>query len=243
MTTLIVNADDFGYSEAVNYGIVSAFEKGIVRSTTLMTNMPAAEHGAALLKQYPGLGCGIHLTLSCYRPVLNTHRTIVDEKGNFYRRITSEVVQTFDQEEIYEEFCAQIEKAKSLGVEITHLDSHHHVHTMVELKPVFEKLLKKYPYPIRGGFTYELTYDRIIPLIDTFYQDAVTENYFINHQEEILKHEIVDLMSHPAYLDQALLDSTSYAVHRAKEHQILTSEKVKQDLENLPIQLGNYKQA
>ncbi len=241
MTTLIVNADDFGYSEAVNYGIISAFEKGIVRSTTMMANMPAAEHGVTLLKQHPGLGCGIHLTLSCYRPVLNTHRTIVDENGDFYRRITSEVAASFDLEEVYEEFCAQIEKAKSLGVDISHLDSHHHIHTMVELKPVFEKLLKKYPYPIRGGFTYSFNYDRIIPLIDTFYQDEVTEDYFQTHQAEILKYEIVDLMSHPAYIDQFLSDSTSYAINRAKEHHILTSTKVKEDLEKLNIQLGNYK--
>ncbi len=30
MTKLIVNADDFGLSEAVNYGIISAYKNGIV---------------------------------------------------------------------------------------------------------------------------------------------------------------------------------------------------------------------
>ena len=41
MTKLIVNADDFGLSEAVNYGIISAYKNGIVRSTTIMAGMPA----------------------------------------------------------------------------------------------------------------------------------------------------------------------------------------------------------
>ena len=46
--TLIVNADDFGMSDGVNEGIVSAFTHGIVRSTSLMVRMPAAESAAAL---------------------------------------------------------------------------------------------------------------------------------------------------------------------------------------------------
>ena len=33
---LIVNGDDFGYSPGQNYGIVEAYQKGILRSTSLM---------------------------------------------------------------------------------------------------------------------------------------------------------------------------------------------------------------
>lgn len=240
MTTLIVNADDFGYSEGVNYGIISAFQNGIVRSTTMMPNMPAAVHGAALLQQNPGLGCGIHLTLSCYKPLLTTHRTIVDESGMFHRRLTPDVLATFDLNEVYEEFCAQIEYAKSLGVDISHLDSHHHVHTLEALKPVFERLLDKYPYLIRGGFEYELNYDRIIPLMDEFYQDEVNESFFEKYIDKIKKFEAVDLMSHPAFVDEFLLNSTSYAINRTKEHCVLTSAVVKDYLSAQGIELGNY---
>ena len=38
---LIVNADDFGISKAINLGIIEARREGIVRSTTLMCNMEA----------------------------------------------------------------------------------------------------------------------------------------------------------------------------------------------------------
>ena len=51
MTKLIVNADDFGLSEAVNYGIISAYKNGIVRSTTIMAGMPAFDHAVELLKE------------------------------------------------------------------------------------------------------------------------------------------------------------------------------------------------
>ncbi len=240
MTILIVNADDFGYSEGVNYGIISAYQNGIVRSTTMMPNMPAATHAAELLKHNPGLGCGVHLTLSCYKPLLTTHQTIVDEAGMFHRRLTSDVLATFDLEEVYQEFCAQIEYAKSLGVTISHLDSHHHIHTLEGLKPVFDRLLEKYPYPVRGGFEYERTYEKVVPLMDEFYQEAVDESFFESFISKMKQFEVVDLMSHPAFVDEYLLNSTSYALNRTKEHRVLTSKSVADYLTSQGIKLGNY---
>ena len=40
---LIITADDFGYSEGRNRGIVQAFESGIVQRTSLMVNGVQAE--------------------------------------------------------------------------------------------------------------------------------------------------------------------------------------------------------
>lgn len=240
MTTLIVNADDFGFCEAVNYGIISAFERGIVRSTSMMVNMPGALHGAELLKQHPGLGCGIHLTLSSYKPLRTGYKTIVDEEGMFYRRITNAVLKTFDLEEVYEEFCAQIETALAMGIKITHLDSHHHVHTLKGLEPVIKRLLAKYSYPIRGGFEYDLSYPKIVPLMDQFYLDSVSESFFEENIELIKRHQVVDLMVHPAYVDDFLIQSTSYAINRTKEYGVLTSEKVTDYLTSQGITLGNY---
>ena len=94
MTKLTVNADDFGYSEGVNAGIISAHKNGIVTSTTIMSNMPAYEDGVKLLRENKYLKCGVHLTLSCYKPLLKTHKTIVDENGNFYKRINNNGVLT-----------------------------------------------------------------------------------------------------------------------------------------------------
>ena len=112
MTKLIINADDFGLSEGVNYGIISAYKSGVVRSTMLWL-MPGFEHAMELLKENKDLGCGVHMTLSCYKPVLSNLKTIVDENGYFIRRITNEVIENMDLNEIYEEFCAQIEKVRA----------------------------------------------------------------------------------------------------------------------------------
>ena len=47
---LIVNADDFGYAQGVNQGIIAAHEAGVVLSTSLMVDMPSAWEATALAK-------------------------------------------------------------------------------------------------------------------------------------------------------------------------------------------------
>lgn len=239
MTKLIVNADDFGYCEAVNYGIVSAYKNGVVKSTTTMANMPGFEHAMKLLKENQGLSCGVHMTLSCYKPVLDNLKTIVDENGMFFRRITDDVIDNMDLDEVYEEFCAQIDKVKEY-TEITHIDSHHHVHTLKKLKPVIERILKKYKLPIRGGFEYNLEYSKIVPMLDTFYSNNVEKDYFKNNINVLKEFDVVDIMSHPAFLDSYILGSTSYSIQRTKEHEILTCTEVK-DFLNDNFNLSSYK--
>ncbi|MCC0632431.1 chitin disaccharide deacetylase [Clostridioides sp. ZZV15-6388] len=241
MTKIIINADDFGYCEAVNYGIISAHNNGIVKSTSMMANMPGVEHGVRLLKENRDLNCGVHMTLSCGRPLLSNLKTIVDKEGFFIRRITDEIIKKMDYDEIYRELCAQIDRVKELGIDISHLDSHHHIHTLVNLKPIIEKIVNKYNLPIRGGFEYDLEYSKIVPLIDSFYKENVSEEYFIKNIEEIMKYDVVDIMSHPAFLDDYILNSTSYAIDRTKEHKILTSKKVREFFRENGLVISSYR--
>lgn len=48
---LIINADDFGRTRGINYGIVEAIKNGVLSSTTIMMNMPYAEHAINLAKK------------------------------------------------------------------------------------------------------------------------------------------------------------------------------------------------
>lgn len=242
MSKLIVNADDFGYSEAVNYGIISAHRNGIVTSTTMMANMPGFDHAVNLLKENKDLGCGVHMTLSCNKPLNDNLKSLVDENGMFYRRINEEVLNKIDLDELYYEFCSQIDKVKNAGIEITHLDSHHHVHTILYFKEVIKAIMDKYNLKIRGGFEYEFDYkESVIPCIDLFYDKNVDIEFFNNNIAKIKSYDICDLMTHPAFIDNYLLNSTSYAINRAKEHEILTSKKVKTILNENEIILTNYK--
>ena len=67
---LIVNADDFGFSPGVTEGILRAHRQGIVTSTTIAANMPAAAAAAGRLAEARDLGVGVHLNV-CQGPALS----------------------------------------------------------------------------------------------------------------------------------------------------------------------------
>ena len=225
----IVNADDFGYCKGVNLGIIEAYKNGILRSTTLMPGMPGFDHAVDLLKENKGLGCGIHMTLTAYEPVLKTHKTIVDENGKFFRSPGKINLEKIDLNEVYEEFCAQIEKAKDAGVEITHLDSHHHVHMQEVLKPVIDKIREKYKLPMRGD----------VKLEGSFYGENVSQDYLKGLYNE--KEEVIEIMTHPAYLDLDIYESSSYNIYRMKELKVLTSQEIKDFIKENNIKLCSFK--
>lgn len=242
MSKLIVNADDFGYCEAVNYGIISAHRNGIVTSTTIMANMPGFDHAVNLLKENKSLGCGVHMTLSCNKPLNDKFKSLVDENGMFHRRINDELINNIDLDEIYYELCSQIDKVKNSGVEVTHLDSHHHIHTIPYLKDVIKSIIDKYNLKIRGGFKYKFERkENVIPCLDSFYDKKVDLDFFSNNMEKIKSYDVCDIMTHPAFIDNYLLNSTSYAINRVKEYEVLTSKKIKKLLNDNEIVLTNYK--
>ncbi len=50
---LIINADDFGMTKSINYGIIDAFKDGTISSTSMMMNMPGVDHAISLMKENP----------------------------------------------------------------------------------------------------------------------------------------------------------------------------------------------
>ena len=48
---MIIRADDFGFSEAVNYGILKAFQGGLVKNIGLMSNMPYAKQAFDMIRE------------------------------------------------------------------------------------------------------------------------------------------------------------------------------------------------
>src|SRR2546430_1612624 len=74
---LIVTADDFGISRGVNRGIVEAHRAGILTSTSLMVNRPAAEQAADVGRACPDLSIGLHLELDAAPPThVDSHHDV-----------------------------------------------------------------------------------------------------------------------------------------------------------------------
>lgn len=234
--TVIFNADDMGFSEAVNYGILKAHKQGLVTSTSLMANMPGFDHAVALLKKNPTLRAGVHLNITCGKPVLTTHTTMTNKEGYFEHGKEHE----YSDYEIFEELCAQIEKIINAGIVIDHLDSHHHIHTEERFQKVIEKLLRKYPIPIRGGFLYENDYPYQSILCTEFYDQGVTMENLIHLFETFEAGKVYDLMCHPAYLDDVLLDFSSYRMQRIEELRILCDPNMADILKKYHVEAVTY---
>jgi len=145
---LIVNADDLGWTEGVNRGILETFHNGIVTSTSLLANGAAFAGGVEAARSAPGLGVGVHLNLSDGPPVADreTITTLLTYDGEFAGGPENLLLRRarggLSLFEVETEWDAQIQKIRDAGIEPTHLDGHKHVHMLPGLFEIALKLAK-----------------------------------------------------------------------------------------------------
>ncbi|SRX75904.1 ChbG/HpnK family deacetylase [Aequorivita antarctica] len=148
---LIVNADDFGFSEEVNENIVKCHQKGIVTSATILSGGQKFEAAIQLAKENPKLGIGVHLAIDGPNNIGKKYATLLDpQTGEFYEDVVAvKKIRNgdFNFEELVSEYSLQIEKVKNEGITITHLDHHHHLHLYFPILKAVIEVGKKYKIP------------------------------------------------------------------------------------------------
>ena len=136
-----MNADDFGFSAGISAGIIRAHKEGIVTSTTVTANMPAAEQAVAMLADAPRMGVGVHLNACQGPPLSGAGSALADDDGQMRRRGSQLILACIRRPGLLDvvaaEFEAQIRWMLDRGVRPTHLDSHRHVHAW---PPVFRRV-------------------------------------------------------------------------------------------------------
>jgi chitin disaccharide deacetylase len=140
---VIINADDLGMSEAVNAAIFDLMSQRRVTSATLMANGPAFKQAAACTRHFPRCSFGIHLNLTQFAP-LTSAAILTGPDGMMSRNIERQRFGPKMLAACYRELCAQVDRVASAGVEISHFDSHNHVHTKPQLLPVIKALQSRY---------------------------------------------------------------------------------------------------
>ncbi len=245
---LIVNADDFGLTKGVSLGILDSMEKGIVTSTTALVNGIYFEEGIkeALNRGLDSLG--VHLNLTLGKPVLPPDEipSLVREDGSFYRAVTE--IKKINYDEAKRELKAQIEKFLQLHSKPTHFDGHHHFFFYDEgLLDVVLDLAREYGVPIRSMSPeknkYYKTKDVMTTdiLITEFYRENVNADILMDLIERYDNLSTVELMCHPAHLDEELMKITSYNTFRQEEYNILISDTIKDYLNKAGIELITFK--
>jgi hopanoid biosynthesis associated protein HpnK len=130
----IINGDDFGFSRGVNRAIIEAHVQGVLTSTSLMVTGEAVEEAVAFAKTHPDLAVGLHLVLVCGKAALPPAQIphLVDLWGNFSdSALWAGLRYQFDRfvrQELRQEIRAQLEKFRSTGLPLSHVDGHLHLH-------------------------------------------------------------------------------------------------------------------
>ena len=147
---VIINADDFGQTESCTRATYEAFQKGLITDTTMVANGEAMEQAFAWAPQMRG-HIGVHLNLtegSALTPAIRQNPKFVSNgqftdyfknRDTYFRRLSKK-----DCQDIYTELTAQIERLTAGGIEITHADSHHHIHWNWMLAPIFFRVCREH---------------------------------------------------------------------------------------------------
>jgi hopanoid biosynthesis associated protein HpnK len=131
---LIVTADDFGASAAVNEGVARAHRDGILTAASLMVAGDAAADAVAIARDTPTLGVGLHLVLVEGRPVLPPARipALVGADGLFRRDMGRLALRMFAdpaaRAQLDAEVAAQFAAFAATGLRLDHVNAHKHFH-------------------------------------------------------------------------------------------------------------------
>src|SRR3984885_239859 len=150
---LLIRLDDIGMNHSVNMAAKAVAETGMPVSVSIQFACPWYQEAVAILKNYPNVCVGIHLTLTAewkyYRwgPVLGPSAvpSLVDSLGYFHSSDRAFEHGHYKLDEIEKELSAQIERALHSGIKITYVDPHMGVALSTpELRALTEKLARKY---------------------------------------------------------------------------------------------------
>jgi chitin disaccharide deacetylase len=231
-TVVIINADDLGMSQTVNEAIFDLMAKDRISSATMMANGPAMREAARHISRFPRCSFGVHLNLTQFEPLTGGPgaRLLVDERGQMSRANERATPGLERLRAVYQELCAQIERVLSLGVRISHVDSHNHVHTRSTVFPALKEVQRRYRIrrvrlsknfyaPDRPCSPKKLWKKRaynwaLKSIYRTQTTDAFTEFLTYYHADAASRRSIgrIELMAHPG------------AVYAAEETSILESD-------------------
>ena len=261
---LLVQGDDFGFTKGVTYGIVDAIDNGILRNTGLFANMPDAALAVSFMKDRPQACFGIDYNIvsgpPCSDPADIPH--LVDENGQFIRsgkRIRDERWQSeegraemFPLEEVYREMRAQYSRFLELtgGKKPGYMHTHslHPEPYMKALRqmaaeeniPFSHDIQKKY------GFCSFLSFSRPSSASAKKQFDAAEQlnknplAVVKEHADELLAQEYVNIGGHPGFVDAKLLGLTTLSLERIRDHEMDTSEWIKNWIKENNIELVTY---
>ncbi len=131
---VIVTADDFGLSVAVNQAVEQAHREGILNTASLMVAGDAAADAVERARRLPGLHVGLHLVVVEGPAVLPPAALalVVGEDGRFPSDQVRLAVRYFGnpraRRQLRAEVAAQFAAFAATGLRLDHANAHKHMH-------------------------------------------------------------------------------------------------------------------
>lgn len=253
--TLIVNADDFGFTRDVNEGIVEAHQRGILTATTLMATGAAFDHAVRLARANPTLDIGCHLVLVGQPP---------------YPPMVAKLVSavTLGRMRIYEELSTQVRRILDAGLKPTHLDTHKHTHLLPPVLDAVARISEEFAIPwvrrpfdfttqpggvgltnrgmslMRGRFARVLSAHgcRSTDHFSGFDRTGRYDARYLVELVQALPEGSTEFMCHPGYCGPELLAAgTRLKESRQRELDALTDPSVRTALNEAGVRLASYR--
>src|SRR5271154_2655714 len=153
---LVIHADDLGMNHSANRAIFEALEKGWGTSASILVPCPWFPEVVKWTKEHPDADVGIHQALNSewtsfrWGPVSPKDKvsTLLDSDG-YLPLDTPAVMQNAKLSEVETELRAQIDRAQSAGIHLTHLDTHMGaLFESTDLYKLYQKMGHSYGLPI-----------------------------------------------------------------------------------------------
>jgi predicted glycoside hydrolase/deacetylase ChbG (UPF0249 family) len=212
---IIVNADDIGLKTSVNKAILYCFEQGYINSTSLLTNMDNFDEAVDLIHANPIIkNIGVHVNFAEGKPVSGViNPQFLDTEGNWdinKTGSTSSLLNNSDKAFFRNEVNAQIDRALSAKINIVHLDSHLHLHTLPCFYNLFIDIARQRKLRLRLAQTYkEDSYlkfyyrkyinNKIKTNAGSYSDLFETVEMFTKNTDRALGRKIVEIMVHPDF--------------------------------------------
>jgi predicted glycoside hydrolase/deacetylase ChbG (UPF0249 family) len=150
--SVILSADDFGYSQDTVARTIACIQDGILTSASIMANMPATEAAAAFANSRRDFSFGIHV---CFcdgvfeRPLCDHSRipSLTQEDGRFHSTrdmIKRALLGTLKLVEIEHELTAQLARLSDLGVHLSYVDGHGNLHKFAPFVEAMRNVLPRF---------------------------------------------------------------------------------------------------
>lgn len=246
---LIIQLDDLGFSEAVNYGISKVVHEGVASAVGLMSNMPYAQHGYDLIKDSSKVVIGLHTNICTGQPVSDPQSipTLCDpQTGEFYT--SNDIRQRAEDTVDFKEACLEVEgqvlRFKEIaGVYPVYIDGH--AVKSQQLFAAIKTVAKQYGIFLSMPLFPEwqkvsgITSAKWFELDEKGVYDPI--EYLVKDKGEILDKEVAVVIFHPGFLDHFILTNSSFTTIRTLEANALCSPQVKEWLATEKIELCHFK--